>query len=223
MADTNLSILEEDIGSDIIERKAMLLQTKTFCFRYNLKTEDEQYIFNFSIPIIYSIWEGFIQTSFQTYVREINRLNLKMEDFCEPMVVYNMEKKVRQLKQYPNEFPRKVTMFNKLKQVFSEDPFVIFPIVDTQSNVGFKVLNKILKDFNLDPISDFIRPRYSLAVELDKFLLKIRNDISHGNNPYIIKAEDVERAILLVELLMDEVYDRITHGFLVRESYKTSV
>ncbi|RVU02566.1 hypothetical protein EOD41_01095 [Mucilaginibacter limnophilus] len=215
-----VSILENDIQADIIERKELLLQTKTFHLRYSLNANDQQYFLNYSFPIIYSVWEGFIQTTFQTYVREINRLNLRMEEYCDSLKIYNLELRVKQLKKYPSELSKKVAMISKLQQLINSESFQISPIVDTKSNVGFDVLNNILASFNLKPIPDYLRPRYSIAIELDKFLLKIRNDIAHGNNAIIVTTDDVSRAIEVVEILMDEVYERLKNGFIHDFSFK---
>jgi hypothetical protein len=220
MTSSVTSILESDIQADISERKELLLQTKTFHVRYTLNKLDEQYFLNYSFPIIYAIWEGFIQTAFQTYVREINRLELAMEEYCNQLKIYNLEIKVKQLKNYPVELSKKVAMISKLQQLVTSNTFELSPIVDTKSNVGFKVLNDILTSFNLATIPDYVKPRYSIAIELDKFLLKIRNDIAHGNNAITVSTDDVSRAIDLIELLMDEVFNRIRSGFLHDMSFK---
>ncbi|MDT3401063.1 MAE_28990/MAE_18760 family HEPN-like nuclease [Mucilaginibacter terrae] len=214
------SNLENDIQADIIERKELLLQTKTFHLRNSLNANDQQYFLNYSFPIIYSVWEGFIQTTFQTYVREINRLNLRMEEYCDSLKIYNLELRVKQLKKYPSELNKKVAMISKLQQIINSESFQISPIVDTKSNVGFDVLNDILASFNLTPIPDYLRPRYSIAIELDRFLLKIRNDIAHGNNAIVVTTDDVSRAIAIVELLMDEVFERLKNGFIHDLSFK---
>ncbi|MEY4768891.1 MAG: hypothetical protein RL637_1530, partial [Pseudomonadota bacterium] len=67
--------------------------------------------------------------------------------------------------------------------------------------------------FNLEKISEYPEPRYSLKQELDMFLLKARNSIAHGQNSIIIQREDLNRAIKLVETLMDLVFEKIMDGF----------
>ncbi|OQX04224.1 MAG: hypothetical protein BWK80_54045, partial [Desulfobacteraceae bacterium IS3] len=54
---------------------------------------------------------------------------------------------------------------------------------------------------------------YSLRTELDNFLLKIRNASSHGDNSVVVNRDDLDRAIKLVETLMDLVFERIKAGF----------
>lgn len=215
----SITILEEEIQSDIDERKGLLLQTKTIPLRYNFSNSDEQHFINYSIPIIYSIWEGFVQTTFQTYIREINRLNLSIDLICKPILIHNIESKFKQLRQYPDKLPRKVKFLSELRSFFNTNPIYVSPTVNTQSNVGFNVLNGLLASFNLGSIPEYPQPGFSLKVELDDFLLKIRNDVAHGQNAILVNRDDVERAIKLVELLMDLMYSKIREGFLTEESH----
>lgn len=220
---TTLSILEEEMLSDIEERKELLLKTKTIYLRYSFSADDEKFFLNYSIPIIYSIWEGFVQSSFQTYVREINKLNLPIDQICKRILVYNTESRFKQFKQYPVKFDRKANFFDQLNQFFLTNSFEINPEVNTESNVGFKVLNRIMEEFNLDEIKEYPKPNYSLVNELDKFLLRVRNGVSHGNNAIIVKRSDLDRAITLVEILMDLVFENIRKGFLVDKTYQVGL
>ncbi|MEY4905774.1 MAG: hypothetical protein RLZZ292_3589 [Bacteroidota bacterium] len=219
MTEPKLTILEQDILSDIKERQDMMLQTKTMYLRYGFTDVDEAFFLNYSIPIIYSIWEGFIQSSFQTYVREINRLNLPMSQVCKPILVYTTESKFKQFKQYPEVTVLKFKFFDDLKQFYQTNRFDINPAVNTESNVGFKVLNRIMSQFNLDEIPKYPELKYSLEEELDNFLLKIRNSVAHGNNAITVGRNDLDRAIKLVEMLMDLVFEKIKKGFLIDKSY----
>jgi RiboL-PSP-HEPN len=216
------TILEETIQSDIEERKQLMLQTKTLYLRYKFNAEDKTFFLTYSIPIIYSIWEGFVQTTFQTYISEINKKELSIETVCKPILVFNTESRFKQFRQYPEKTTQKVSFFENLNQFFKNDTFEINPVVNTESNVGYKVLLRIMAEFNLEPIPEYPEPRYSLKTELD-FLLRIRNGVAHGNNAYTIHQEDLERAIHLVEKLMDLVFEKIKKGFLIDKSYRNKV
>lgn len=208
-----LTYLEEEIMSDIDERKTLMSKTRTLCPRYNFSEEDEQFFLNYSIAIIYSIWEGFIQTSFQAYVRKLNNLGLTIDTVCKPILVCHIESTFKQFKQYPTKFKNKVSFFDKLNQFRQSDTFEICPAVNTESNVGFNVLNRILEESGLEKIPEYPELRYSLRTELDNFLLKIRNASSHGDNSVVVNRDDLDRAIKLVETLMDLVFERIKAGF----------
>jgi len=211
----NPPLLEQEVMSDIEERRELMSRIKALCPRYNFSSEDEELFLNYSIPIVYSIWEGFIQTYFQIYIRELNKLNLNINNIFHSILIYHIESEFPQFKQYPekDKLIRKVNFFEKLGQFYQCNTLEISPKVNTESNVGFKVLNRILTDFNLETIPEYPEPQYSLRDDLDKFLLKIRNSVAHGQNSIVVKREDLERAIKLVERLMDLVFERIKTGF----------
>ncbi|MFM6205615.1 MAE_28990/MAE_18760 family HEPN-like nuclease, partial [Planktothrix sp.] len=191
----NPTLLEQEIMSDIEERRELMSRIKALCPRYNFSSEDEELFLNYSIPIVYSIWEGFIQTYFQIYIRELNKLNLNINNICHSILIYHIESEFPQFKQYPekDKLIRKVNFFEKLGQFYQCNTLEISPKVNTESNVGFKVLNRILTDFNLETIPEYPEPQYSLRDDLDKFLLKIRNSVAHGQNSIVVKREDLER------------------------------
>jgi hypothetical protein len=206
-------MLEQEIRSDIEERQLLMLKIKTLHLRYRFNEEDEQLFLNYSIPAVYAVWEGFVQTSFQTYIQELNKLNLTIDTICKPILIHHLETSFKQFREYPEKPNGKVAFFDKLNQFYRSESIDITREVNTESNVGFKVLNKILETFNLELIPEYPEPRYSLPQELDKFLLKIRNSIAHGNNSVVISREDLERAIKLIEVLMDLVSEKMVNGF----------
>ena len=201
------------INSDIEDRQHVMLKIKSFPARYQLAEKDEELYLVHSIPTIYAIWEGFIQTSFQTYIGELNKLSLTIDSIHKVILVYHMDNNFKQFREFPGKTDKKSNFFHELKSFYRAECFEITRVVNTQSNVGFSVLNKILGSFNLDLISEYPEPRFSLVDELDGFLLKVRNSIAHGANSIVVHRSDVERAIKLVEILMDLVSKRIFHGF----------
>lgn len=206
-------MLEQEIRSDIDERQKLILQIKTLYLRYEFTEKDEQLFLMYSIPTIYAIWEGFVQTAFQTYIQELNKLNLTINTICKPILVYHIENSFKQFREYPERFNGKVAFFDKLNVFYSAEFIDITQAVNTESNVGFDVLNKILKTFNLENVSEYPEPRYSLSQELDNFLLKIRNAVAHGQNSIVVNREDLDRAIKLINILMDLVLEKIIKGF----------
>ena len=117
-----------------------------------------------------------------------------------------------------DNFSKKVKFFEQLGQFYQSNTLEISAKVNTESNVSFKVLNRILNDFKLETIPTHPEPNsnYSLQDDLDKFLLKIRNDVAHGQNSIVVNREDLERSIKLVDRLMDLVFERIKTGFITK-------
>ena len=66
--------LFDDILEDIVWRKDQLLMAKTIPFLHSFSDSHKEFLIKHSIPTIYAIWEGFVQNSFQIYVRELNKL-----------------------------------------------------------------------------------------------------------------------------------------------------
>jgi hypothetical protein len=112
-------MLEQKISSDIEERQKLMLQIKTLYLRYEFNNKDEAMFLNYAIPAVYAIWEGFIQTAFQTYIRELNQLNLTINTLCKPILIYHLETSFKQFREYPEKFNGKVAFFDKLNQFYS--------------------------------------------------------------------------------------------------------
>lgn len=228
MMSNEFILLEQEILSDIAERKDLMSRIKLLSPRYNFSEADEHLFLNYSIPIIYSIWEGFIQSALQTYIRSLNRLRLSPDDICDEILIYHMESEFLQFKQYPRPMNRedqlkrtnkqKVNFFKELKRFYRSEIIEIDAKVNTESNVKFNVLNRILGNFNLSEISEFPLPGYSLKIELNRFV-DIRNKVAHGQDSVIVSFEDLERAITVVERLVELVFESIRDGF-TNESYK---
>ncbi len=218
---TALVLLEQEITSDIDTRLSSISSIKTLTSRYNLLDYDKDLLLQHSIPMIYSIWEGFIQQTFQIYIRTLNKLELSFDTLCKPMIIFHLENKFKQFAEYPKKLDKKLLFFKQLNQFYHAEKININPIVNTESNVGFAILNKILAEFNLEKIQEYPEPKYSLKDELDKFLLKIRNNIAHGQNSILVTTNDITRAAKLVTLLMDLVFERIKEGF-INQTYLES-
>jgi hypothetical protein len=215
------SILEDDIRTDIETRTDSMLSLNKLIRRQS--DTDKELLLLHSIPIVYSIWEGFVQTSFQTYIRELNKLGLTIDTVCEPILIYHLEAEFKQFKEYPDKNPRKIHFFNNLKQFLRSTTFAIHTPINTESNVGFNVLNGILEQFQLGQIPEYPQPRYSLPNELDKFLLNRRNRVAHGDHKSIIvTVDDLDRAITLVKMLMDLVSEKIFTGFQEKSYLRSS-
>lgn len=209
-----MTTLENDVSVDIKERHQILENVKTFPTRYSLTESDKQFFRNYSVLIIYAVWEGFVQQSFQTYVRELNKLEIKREDIADKILTFTLENTFKQLREYPKKESRKTKYFEDLESFFHKKKIEIPAIINTESNVAFDVINQLLDNFNLEILPDYLEPKYSLSTELKFFIDQHRNPIAHGNaNAIKVSTQEITRFDILVRRLMDEVFDRMKEGF----------
>lgn len=208
-----------DISEDINWRKGQLLICKTLPFLHSFSDDHKFFLVKNSIPIIYSIWEGFVQCSFQTYARELNRLNLSKQELCNNIVVHTLESKFPQLRSYPLDYTKRERFITQFDD-FLINSFSINNKVDTESNVGLSVLNKLLHKFNLQNI-----PHYPYEQDL-KNLLAFRNRISHGDISLVVNGSNIDEYTTrinsfnnTIEDLMDLVLERFVDGFNHSKSY----
>ncbi len=209
----------DEILEDIDWRKEQLLIVKTLPFLHDFSDSHKEFLIKYSIPTIYSLWEGFVQNSFQIYIRELNKLELKREEFCMNILTHSLEAYFPQFKEYPQEFGKKMNFIHKLHIHFEED-FRISSKVSTESNVEIEVINKLCHRFNLE-----LLPNFPYKQRLKDFL-KFRNRISHGDISLVVNQDNIDdfktridTFINLVEDLMQEVYQRIKKGFNENKSY----
>jgi hypothetical protein len=205
-------MLKQMLKDDIYERQEALSKIKTLYLRYKFKQDDEQIFLNYAIPSIYAIWEGFVQTSFQTYIHELNKLQLKHNEICDNLLVKHIESTFKQFNEYPKDFKKKVTFFQGLEQFYQAKYVDINKTVNTESNVGFDVINKLLISFNLKTIPEYPEPGYSLKKALIDFL-DMRNKLAHGQNAVKVSRSILNESTSLVIMLMNMVYDLIIDGY----------
>ena len=173
---------------EIIEERVSILfeiERTIFTQRYSLSWKHQDILSKQSISMIYSIWEGFIQKSFNLYIDELNKIDIELHDFCDSIVIHHMENYFKQFKEYPSKDSRKMFFFNSLKEFRTGNNFSIPRTINTESNVGFSVLNKLLENFSIGKFpqhwKDYSHPNPDLQKSLE-FFLQMRNTIAHGGD-----------------------------------------
>ena len=173
---------------EIIEERVSILfeiERTIFTQRYSLSWKHQDILSKQSISMIYSIWEGFIQKSFNLYIDELNKIDIELHDFCDSIVIHHMENYFKQFKEYPSKDSRKMFFFNSLKEFRTGNNFSIPRTINTESNVGFSVLNKLLENFSIEKFpqhwKDYSHPNPDLQKSLE-FFLQMRNTIAHGGD-----------------------------------------
>ena len=219
-----------DIQRDIVERENVLFEIERALFtgRYNLSLKHRNIFWSHSISLLYSIWEGFTQTAFNLYVDELNKLNLNIFDYCDKIRISYMESTFKQLINYPNKVNSKIIFYQNLKNFHLAPVQPLNRVVNTESNVGLNVLNRLLETFALEPFPEhwntYTHPNPNLKDSLN-LLLKLRNDVSHGSvsySHYIIEQDEFGRFKNLVIDLMYEIRLKMVDG-LASKTYRNRI
>lgn len=215
------SFLKSELEADIAVRHENLSRIKTIPTRYLFRGEDVDTWLRCAFPIIYAEWEGFFVYALSLYFREVNKLHLCLDDLNEKYFVRNADKTFKQLSEYPSDFKKRLTFLKSLLTYFRNTGDVDLKTeVNTESNLGFKVMNAILVGLNFNKIDDHIdHDAYSLKEDMDKFLLDKRNGLVHGDPASTVTSEQVTKGIALVERLMEITKDTILEGY-KNEVYK---
>jgi len=205
---------DTSIQEAIEERLTVLFEIERAIFtrRYSLSLKHQEIFSTQSISMIYAIWEGFIQTSFNLYIDELNKSATEFYDFSDDIVIYHMESSFKQLKEYPNKENQKINFFKRIREFHkNESQQSISRVINTQSNVGFEVLNKLLKTFSLEQFPEhwkgYKHPNPNLKESMALFL-KLRNTIAHGGD--LLSEDKVSQSVYnrfrnLVKDLMYEI------------------
>lgn len=218
---------DKKILNEIEERESLLFEIERALFtgRYNLSSKHQNIFWPHSISILYSVWEGFVQNGFKLYIDELNGYNLDIFDFCPKIVIHHMESSFKQLLDYPSKDNAKVKFYQNLRNFHLASNEPINRIVNTESNVGFNVINNLLQRFGLETFTEhwdkYSYPNPNLKETLSLFL-KLRNDVSHGSVNYssvIVGKNDYERFKYLVRDLMYEIRKKMLDG-LISQTYK---
>ncbi|MCW3789517.1 MAE_28990/MAE_18760 family HEPN-like nuclease [Plebeiibacterium sediminum] len=208
-----MSDFEIKLERNINERLTALFEIERVLFtsRYNLSKKHSDIFTVQSISMIYAIWEGFIQTSFNSYIDEINNQNINPLLIKDDLFVYHIEDSFKQFNEYPDRHNKKLSFFNNLREFFKLDKLKLNNGINTQSNVSFEILNAILKSFCIEPFpehwSDYTYPNPNLKEMMTSFL-RYRNSVAHGGD--ISSEEKVSQAVFnkyrkLVTDLMFEI------------------
>ncbi|MEA5487759.1 MULTISPECIES: MAE_28990/MAE_18760 family HEPN-like nuclease [Pseudanabaena] len=196
----------------IEERLTVLFEIERAIFtkRYSLSIKHQEIFATQSISMIYAIWEGFVQTAFNLYIDELNKIDIEFYDFSDDIVIHHMESSFKQFREYPNKDKQKIRFFRDIKTFHNERSQPISRVVNTQSNVSFSVLNKLLKTFSLEQFpehwKDYKHPNPNLKSSMDSFL-RLRNTVAHGGD--LVSEGKVNQSVYMRfrNLVVDLMYE----------------
>ena len=178
----------------------------------------EQYINTIrraNICLIYAHIEGFIKFAFTLYITAINQLSLNCQDvipILRAAVYLDDFKKLTNIdhksKLFKKTFPfdshlhrlfRQAEFFESINDYLSTKVVIKDKYINTESNVGKEVLEKLLYQVGLP--HDYLS---SITKILNKLKNK-RNDISHGVDMSIIKERDYNEYINITFIILHEL------------------
>lgn len=196
----------------IEERQAVIteIERAIFTSRYELTSKHFTIFSTNSISILYSIWEGFVQNLFGLFIDEINKQQIELFSLCDSLIIYCQERKFRQLKEYPQKSKGKISYMKKLKTFYANEVHLIPRVLDTESNIGFEVLNRLLEQFNLEIYPEhwgiYKYPNPNLKENLLLFL-RLRNTVAHGGE--LLPEESIDKKMYerFKKLSLDLMYD----------------
>ena len=186
----------DEILTDIDWRVSQLSTLKSIPIRYSFSPEHKELQIKYTVPAIYAIWEGFVKSCFNIYSNHLNTLSIGRSEIAMPLLTHRLDSECDFNKPRKN-FDSKQIMVSLLDSLLT-DIVTIKPSVPTESNVNFKVLNKILERFCIDKVTT------DYGKKLDR-LLMFRNKIAHGDNSISVNLIDVTDFISTVENLMLDI------------------
>ncbi|QCR24519.1 MAE_28990/MAE_18760 family HEPN-like nuclease [Pontibacter sp. SGAir0037] len=186
----------QEILADIEWRTFELATLKSIPIRYSFSPDHKELHIKYSIPAIYSIWEGFVKSCFIIYSNHLNTLSLSRAEISYALLTHQMDSECDFNNPRVN-FEKKIKLVQSLDSLF-QDKIIITPTVPTESNVNLKVLNQVLERFCIPKIDD----KYNNG--LNKLLL-FRNKIAHGENSIIVNMNHLTEFVSLVENLMLDI------------------
>lgn len=218
--ETELQIFFDELDSLIQESEHTLNQIEIVIFtqRYRLNKKHTAIFSVQTIAMIYSIWEGFIQKAFSNYLSSLNKLNIPFKDYQNSIIVFQMESKFKQFREYPEKLSRRIKFLSDLQSHYQKDQVSLDTSINTESNVGFNVLNRIMSQFSLPEFQEqwesYKHPNNTLKEEMKTFL-DYRNGVAHGgdlsSNDKVTK-EVFDKYKRLVIDLMYGVREKIYEG-----------
>jgi len=181
-------------------------------FLIKFQYETKFYLLALIFFVIMWIPDGFandlsINVTKSSYIREINNFKLSYEKISLNILTHDIFIKYGLTEEQIKIFEHKCKFVNNIFE-YSKLPVAISPNIPTESNVNFKVINKILKHFHLEelPANDFER-------RLNK-LLTYRNSIAHGECSLPVTKEIIQDFNSTTIDAMHEVTIRIIDGFI---------
>lgn len=188
----------ELIETDIHWRVGQFASLKAIPIQYGMQPDHRNLVLVYSVPAIYSLWEGFIVTISHNFIKYINEYNVAVEDLHIAVFTHALHSEFK-LNEGRIQLESQRKFAKEIRERLSQVKFTIPTKIQTESNVNPKVLNAILDCFNLNKIDS------KFSAPLNK-LLQYRNSIVHGENALTVDDNLIVEFTKAIEDLMSEIF-----------------
>tara|TARA_B110000211_G_C13939914_1_gene491163 strand:- start:251 stop:871 length:621 start_codon:yes stop_codon:yes gene_type:complete len=179
-------------------------------FKVNALEVEDGLWFRMCVPMIYAHWEGYVSSSLKILIEHLNKLNLTPSDIPSKLVVIGLGDTYKTLSG-KQSFEQRIKFTNTFKELF-EKVIKFNKKIDTKSNLRSNVLEELCTMFDFD----FSKFKHCTSV-IDR-LVNVRNSIAHGENSFVITADNIQLYIDNVNTAMDLFLNEI-NNFLSEEKY----
>lgn len=202
---TELDDLVSETESNIYNVEKLI-----YTSRYSFLPQDFKLISKQSLVMLYSLWEGFVQESFQIFLKEVDANINSLYQLNESFMLSQIEIIFKQFQNYPSKEVSKMKFHRRLNEFALEDNHQLSTIVNCKNNVEIDVLNNLFNTYGMEAIpyswGDYCYPNNDLKTVLKDFL-HYRNNQAHGNritaNVVIEHNEFVIYKKLVIDLLFE--------------------
>jgi hypothetical protein len=205
-----MNLLLAEIQEDINWRVSEISNIKTIPHRYNLLETHRKTLILYSVPSLYALWEGYVKNTFQLLTTYLNNLEIQPRSIHINILTHAIENEC-QLGNERKHFDKKIGLVESALNIY-DTSLNIKQGIPTESNVNYKVVNKVLERFNIK----FLDCKYEKPLNR---LLLFRNKIAHGENSIQVNKQDIDDFSFLTENLMYDILILI-EDYIKNESYK---
>ena len=195
MSIRRLEDLSDQLSSELAWRKKELSVIKSLIDTGSFSTSKKTALLRSGVTILYAHWEGFIKQAASIYLEFVSMQRLPYDKLSANFLALAMKNKLNQAKD-----TNKATIYNEVVDFFmtklSERSSIQYKNVIQTSNLSSSVLREIVCMLGLD--YSFYESKNIL---IDEKLLRMRNEIAHGNYLSIDQKEYDELYFKVIEMM----------------------
>lgn len=178
-----------------------------------LYEQNVRYVLRGSYLMLYAHWEGYIKEVGRMYIDSVNNEKIEYRNASDVIVASSLKAALAELGG-ANTHNAHIGFVNKFRDLLSDGKYVRIneEIIDTGSNLKYKLFIDILK--KLDIVDNINDKMGKLEIEyleknIDENLLKVRNQVAHGEKTKGIVGleKNIEEYLNLHDRISEIMYD----------------